>query len=53
MHLAILSIFYFFPPTMEKNLCRDPSTIDYTENGLVAGSARNQCTPFGHVSQWI
>ncbi len=27
-------IFYFFPPTKGKNLCWDPSTIEYTENGL-------------------
>ncbi len=24
----------FFPPTRHKNLCRDPSPIEYTENGL-------------------
>ena len=26
--------FYFFPPTLKKNPCRDPSTIEYTEHGL-------------------
>ena len=29
-------LFYFFPPTKAKNLCRDPSTIEYTENGLMS-----------------
>ena len=26
---------YFFPLAKEKNLCRDPSTIGYTENSLI------------------
>ncbi len=28
-------LFYFFPPTRHKNLCWDPSPIEYTENGLM------------------
>ena len=32
----LVFIFIFFPPTKQQNPCRDPSTIGYSANALMA-----------------
>ena len=41
-----LFIFIFFPPTLQKNPCPDPSTIEYTEHGLMTKQQGKPCYIF-------